>query len=107
MLNYAALQLSLLAPVILYLWLQARLYERRYRHLVSLLDLKASKDAVNQIEKTMVTKNDKAFSVLAGAMQDALSQGQGLFLIRKMKDGSYLWRVDEKDVHIDQKEAVS
>jgi hypothetical protein len=71
-----------------------------------MIDLCARKETTDWIKKKMITKEDRAFSVLAGAMQDALSQGQGLFLIRKMKDGSYLWRVDEKDVEIDQKAAV-
>lgn len=49
-------------------------------------------------------KDDKAFAVLAGAMQDALAKGEGLFLIRKIHDGTYLWKVDDRDVHFIQKD---
>jgi hypothetical protein len=80
--------------------------DSRYNYHQSMIDLCARKDTVDYMKKKMVTKDDKAFNVLAGAMQDALSQGQGLFLIRKMREGSFMWRVNEKDVEIDQKAAV-
>lgn len=58
------------------------------------------KKILTKLKSEAVTKNEKAFAVLAGTIQDALSQGEGLFLVTRLRDGSYLWKVDRDDIQM-------
>jgi hypothetical protein len=62
---------------------------------------------VGQLEKekalekkleTFVSQEDKAFQVSLKVLEDAIKEGEGLFLVRRIEDGTYLWKINHSEI---------
>jgi hypothetical protein len=68
-------------------------------------NLNACRGAIELLEKNteddlknLVSKDDATYKLVLKVLDEAGSQGEGLFLVRRLEQGTYLWKVDQKDV---------
>lgn len=97
----------LLFIAILFLWklIDATRMDQDKQHVNLVTDienLKAAKksfsDSLHLLDHKFVSKEDKTYLEVNKILEEAATHGEGLFLLRKLKEGSYLWRVNKKDI---------
>lgn len=59
---------------------------------------KARDELALRVNQNYVHKNDATYQKVMDVLAEAAKTGEGLFLVRYMKEGTYLWHVDKKDV---------